>query len=73
MFLADAVQDVDLRKTAIKLHKQFAHPTADKLIGLLKNAKASSKKLEEEIRDVSDKYEVCIKFKRKSSRHVVCW
>ena len=71
MFLAGAVNEKEARKMAEKLHKQFAHPTPEKLIALLKNANASTELLEREIKLVSEKCEVCIKFKRNPPRPVV--
>ena len=71
VFLSDEVRDENDRKVAIKLHKQFAHPTAEKLVNLLRKAKASSKNLEKEIRSVTDGCEICIRFRRNPSRPVV--
>ena len=45
----------DCRKTAVKLHKQFTHPTSEKLIKLLRNANINSEDLEREIKAVSEK------------------
>ena len=42
------------KKMALKLHKQFAHPSADRLIRLLRDAKKSSVELENEIRIASE-------------------
>ena len=61
----------NIKKTAEKLHKQFAHPTADKLIKLLRNAGHSNQDLEDEIRSLSLACEVCLRFKRNPSRPVV--
>ena len=61
----------DPRKTAEKLHKQFAHPTADKLIALVKKSTMRSKGLEEAIKSVSEACEICLKFKRAPARPVV--
>ena len=48
----------------MKLHKQFAHPSADKLVSLVRSANLNNKKLEREIRNVSEICDVCAKFKR---------
>ena len=44
----------DSRKMALKLHKQFAHPTAEKLTKLLKYAGMLTDVLEKEIKILSE-------------------
>ena len=61
----------DTKKTALKLHRQFAHPGADKLIKLLRDAGYVNKLLENEIRSLSSSCEVCMRYKRKPSTPVV--
>ena len=56
---------------AIKLHRQFAHPTADKLIKLLKNAGSTDNDLEEEVKKVTKKCKVCKILKKPDPRPVV--
>ena len=45
----------DCRKTAVKLHKQFTHPTSEKVIKLLRNANINSEDVERGIKAVSEK------------------
>ncbi len=54
------------------LHCQFAHPSNDKLIVLLKNAKLWKKEYETVLKDIREKCDICIKYKRTPSRPVVC-
>ena len=61
----------NIKKVALKLHKQFAHPTAEKLINLLKSARMSSTELENEIRELSNTCEVCLKLRKPSPRPAV--
>jgi len=64
-------EDEDVNKTAIKLHKQFGHPTSSKLITLIKDAGVKNLVLEKAIRSVSDTCKTCCKFKRPNPRPVV--
>ena len=63
--------DNDPHKIALKLHKQFAHPSVEKLTKLLRNANILNKELENEIKSVSEKCEICCKFKKPQPRPVV--
>ena len=66
------LQDVtDLKQTALKLHRQFGHPSCEKLVKLLRNAGVKNKKLEESLSAVSRGCETCIKFKKPSPRPIV--
>ncbi|CAL4122709.1 unnamed protein product, partial [Meganyctiphanes norvegica] len=60
------------RAIAEKLHKQFAHPTADKLIKLVRNSGVKDKLLEEEIKVLSGKCMTCVQLQRPPPRPVVC-
>ena len=66
-----SVDDPDPYKVGIKLHKQFGHPTAGKLIKLLHNAGVHNKKLESELNKISDSCEICLKFRKPIPRPVV--
>ena len=59
------------KKMASKLHKQFAHPTAEKLIKLLRNANKSSDNLENEIKTYSKNCEICFKLQKPKPTPVV--
>ena len=61
----------DNKKMAIKLHKQFAHPASERLIKLLRDAKKSSVKLEQEIKSISENCDICCKLKKPKPRPVV--
>ena len=66
-----AAKGKDAKQTALKLHKQFSHPTAFKLISLIKNADANNPELEKAIIAVTDACQTCAKFKKPKSRPVV--
>ena len=54
-----------------KLHKQFAHPTSDRLKALMKDAGIKESKCFELIDLVSENCQVCKRFKRTPARPVV--
>ena len=60
-----------MKRIANKLHKQFAHPTPEKLIKLMRGAGNENVALEDEIKSISRKCEVCQRFRRTPSRPVV--
>ena len=59
------------KKVASKLHKQFGHPTPEKLISLIRNANHDNVDLETEIKEVSKNCEACAKFRKPCPRPVV--
>ena len=59
------------KKKTLKLHKQFAHPSKEKMLRLIKVAGIRDVELEEEIRKLEETCETCIKFKRSPCRPVV--
>ena len=62
----------DKKKVAHKLHSQFSHSTAEKLIKLVNSAGLSDdQKLEDQICEVSRHCEICKVYKRPSPRPVV--
>lgn len=61
----------DSKKKALKLHKQFAHPSKEKLLKLIKDAGIRDFELEKEIGKLEETCETCIKFKRTPCRPVV--
>ena len=63
--------DSDPEKVALKLHKQFGHPSAQKLVKLIKNSNFSSPQLEKKIEMVSETCEICARFKKPPPRPVV--
>ena len=56
---------------ALKLHKQFAHPSKERLIKLVRESGVRDMELEEEIRKLEDKCDTCMKFRRTPCRPVV--
>ena len=54
-----------------KLHKQFAHPKAQKLKELIRNSGVSDKKIEEIVDNVSNNCDTCKRFRRPPLRPVV--
>ena len=66
------MESTDKRKTAIKLHKQFAHPPPEKLKSLLRTAGQLTKEIAREIDTVSSNCDVCKRYKRPNNRPVVC-
>ena len=71
--LAIEEKSFDQKKKIIhKLHRQFAHPSAKNLKALMKNADAFDSDCEEIINSISEKCEVCKRFKRTPCRPAVC-
>ena len=60
-----------VKRKALKLHRQFAHPSKEKLLRLIKDAGIKDEKLEDEIRKIADNCDTCTQFKRTPSRPVV--
>merc|ERR1712176_1432931 len=56
---------------ATKLHKQFAHPTPERLKSLITTGK-QDKELFKEINCVSKNCETCVRYKKPESRPIVC-
>ena len=59
------------QKVADKLHKQFGHPRACKLIDLLKKSGNVNDKLFQAIEKISSKCVVCKKFKKPANKPIV--
>ena len=66
-----AVDDPNTRKVALKLHRQFAHPSAEKLRSLLKNARRADESLLRAVDEVTAACEICMRYKRPRPRPVV--
>lgn len=67
-----AFSSIDKEKIAVKLHKQFAHPTSETLIKVIRNAEIKDDRMERCITSITEKCETCIKNKRPKPRPVVC-
>ena len=65
-------ENMNPKKMAEKLHKQFAHPPAESLKTLVRAAGKLTKELSSEISEVSQHCEVCRRYKQPSNRPVVC-
>lgn len=61
----------DVKKTALKLHKQFGHPTPARLTKLITDAGMKNSGLEKAIKEVSDSCTICHRFKKTRPRPVV--
>ena len=70
--IAKTVDFSDKKKVALKLHAQFSHPTANKLIKLISNAGLDNDKaLKDNIVEVSENCKVCKVYKRAGAKPVV--
>ena len=70
--LAIEEKSFDQKKKVIhKLHEQFAHPSAKNLKDLMKNADAFDSDCEKMMNSISEKCEVCKRFKRTPCRPAV--
>ena len=56
---------------ASKLHRQFAHPSAERLKKLLKDARRDDKLLKDSVDKVTKACDICIRYKRPRPRPVV--
>ena len=61
----------EMQTKALKLHKQFSHASADKLIVLLKNAGYTRDVMFQAIEDVCRTCEICQRYKKPKPRPVV--
>lgn len=64
-------QASEIPKKVLKLHRQFAHPTADKLMRLIEEVGMLDEAWKQETQKVSDKCQICKKFKRTPAHPVV--
>ena len=61
----------DIKNKATKLHLQFCHPTADRLINLIKKAGYCDERIEDTIRAVTSQCEVCLRNRKPPLRPAV--
>ena len=59
------------QKIAIKLHREFSHPSSDKLITLLKDANINYKQLFDMIKNISSNCKVSQRYKKPKPKPVV--
>ena len=64
--------DTEGKARLLKLHRQFSHPSAGKLIDLLRSAKASNRWIESEVHAITKECEICLKLKKTPPKPVVC-
>lgn len=62
----------DVQKTALKLHRQFGHPTPTKLIRLITDAGIKNSALERAVEKVTKECDTCLRFQKAKPRPVVC-
>ena len=63
---------LDIKKKAMKLHRRFAHASSNRIIELLRNAGKSDKELEQELENLQNSCDFCLKHHRSSPRPTVC-
>ena len=63
--------DVLDRRSVIKLHRQFAHPSSEKLQKLLKSAGKSDPRLMNLVDEVTTTCETCVKYKKPRHKPIV--
>ena len=62
----------DKKKSMLKLHRQYSHPSARRLKLLLKDANFDDKECFKFIEEISDDCNLCKKYRRTPSRPVTC-
>ena len=67
-----ANRDNNDRNMAVKLHRQFAHPTPKTLIQLVRNAGIKNSNLIKEINEISENCITCLKMQKRFARPIVC-
>ena len=65
------IKNATVEATAIKLHRQFAHPPPNRLIKLVQSKGEECKELIEAIKEISDRCQVCKQYKRPQPRPIV--
>ena len=56
---------------ATKLHRQFAHPSAERLKKLIKDARQDDEELMEAVEKITKECDICIQYKKPCPRPVV--
>ena len=65
------VRDMSTKEIAQKLHRQFSHPTADRLIRLVRNQNENCEELVREIKDVTANCQICLEYRKTPPKPVV--
>ena len=71
MFSSPLNDDNSVEKKILKLHKQFAHPSSERLLKIVKDSGITDKNIHEVIKDVSQKCDVCKRFKKPPNKPIV--
>ena len=66
-----SLQCRDTKRVADKLHRQFGHPSAEKLIKVVENAGIKSVELLNSIRWRTENCDICVKLKKTPPRPIV--
>ena len=53
------------------LHRQFSHPHSERLLSLLQDCEINDEELKSHIKDLDEKCDICIKYKKTKPRPVV--
>ena len=74
VFLCSNVQNLsntEKYKVALKLHRQFSHPHSERLLCLLQDCEINDEELKSHIKDLDEKCDICIKYKKTKRQPVV--
>ena len=72
MTVGEHEEQKDFKAMARKLHIQFDHPPAEKLIKLLKTGGYNDKELTKEVTETTNKCKICITRQKPPLRPIVC-
>ena len=72
MFAFATVEGSDVQRKALKLHRQFGHPTSMKLNKLISDAGVKDSGLRKAVEMVSKECKVCCKLKKAKPHPIVC-
>ena len=56
------------KKIAVKLHKQFSHPSSEKICGLVKSSGFDDSEFIEILKKIPSECDVCLRFKKTPSK-----
>ena len=72
LIASDENNENDQKQTILKLHKQFAHPSSQRLVTLLQDAGKCDENTKSLVDEISKQCEVCKKYKKTPARPVRC-
>lgn len=67
----EGMTDAEQKQTLIKLHRQFAHPTQNRLMAFMKDAGVWREKYQLMLNDIHEKCKICKMYKKTPPRPVV--